>query len=212
MSTSQLSRWSGLALIIGGLILGIATVIHPDDANDPGAVTTSYWTMLHIVLLIGNVIAIPGLLGLYVHVAKRAGWLGLIGFLLNWLGILLFLPLFFFEAFVLPPIAADQAGVALLDPAGPLFSGALGVYFLAFAIIFAVGQVLFGAALSRASVPNRWVGWLFILVAPGPFVPPLPHIVLQATGLALIITYVLCGYAVWRGQETEPAQSRLAAA
>jgi len=197
--SSRLIRWSGLALLLAGLLLGIAIILHPDEAN-PNAVLEVAWAPVHQVMIVGALLSLFGLIGFYVRQRGQAGVLGLIGFLLLFVGSALFVPIVFAEAFIIPVIAADPAGQALLDPAGPLFGATLGLVFLGIGVIFGLGCIVSGIATFRAGALPRLAGPL--LVAGGPllaFTPPLPHIAGLIGGVALGLAYVWLGYTIWAG-------------
>src|ERR1041384_1073980 len=101
--SSRVIRWSGLALLLAGLLLGIAIILHPDEAN-PNAVLEAAWAPVHQVMIVGAVLSLFGLIGFYVRQQGQAGALGLIGFLLLFVGSALFVPIVFAEAFIIPVI------------------------------------------------------------------------------------------------------------
>lgn len=208
MSSSNLIRWSGGALLLGGIFLAIATVIHPknDDFLDPTVVFDNTWVPAHALFMVAVIMLLPGFIGLYIRHAARIGVMGLIGVLLSFLGGALFIPVFFLDAFVVPAIAENPAGKALLDPAGPLLGGTLGLIFLLAALIFVVGSVLFGFVIVRAGISPRWSGGLIAAGAPlVVFWPPLPHIVGVIGGLALGLGYIWIGSVIWSEDAIAPA-------
>jgi hypothetical protein len=105
------------------------------------------------------------------------------------------------EAFVIPAIAADPAAQTLLDPAGPLFGGALGIMFLTMGVTFSLGMIVLGFATARATVLPRWAGALILVGGPllG-FTPPLPSIVGVIGAELLGAGFLWAGYAIWAGQ------------
>jgi hypothetical protein len=200
MSSARLMRWSGLALMLAGLLIAIATLFHPSDA-DPHGFQSVAWTPVHALLIVGAILSLFGLIGLYRAQAARAGALGLAGFVLGLIGTALVVAVLVIDAFVLPVLAADSAGRVLLDPAGPLFAGALGLVFLLMGVTFALGTILLGFATARASVLPRWAGAL--ILAGGPllgFTPPLPTSAGIVGALLLGAGYLWAGYAIWAGQ------------
>jgi hypothetical protein len=208
MSSSRLMRWSGLALLIGGLLIAIATTFHPDDA-DPRALLMSSWGLVHATFTIGAVLSLFGLIAWYARQREQAGATGLLGFVLLFTGTALFIPILFAEALILPVIAADPAGQALLDPAGPLFGGALGLAFLLIGIIFALGCLVSAVATVRAGVLPGLASVLLVGGALLAFTPPLPHLIGIAGGALFGLGYAWLGYAIWMGR-AEPARGSVA--
>lgn len=206
MNMNSNSRWQGLALLIGGILFGVGLLIHPDEAADPGAVLSARWALAHGLLLIG---AVPILLGLGRLYQRASGGLAFIGYLLTFGSTAFFVFVFTFEAFVVPVIAADPNAQALLDPAGPLLGGPLGLYLLVIGLIFTLGAILFGIAILRSATLPRWSGVLFIIGSAVTFVPPLPYAVLLISGLALGAAFIVTGFAIWsdRMMMTKPAMA-----
>jgi hypothetical protein len=193
------SRWHGLALIIGGMLMGLALLIHPNDAVDPGVVLTGRWILAHSLLLIGAVPALLGLTGMY---ERTGGALALIGYLLTFSSTACFIFVFGLEAFVVPVLAADPTAKAFLDPAGPLFGGPLGLVLLVVGLAFTLGAILFGIAILRSGAFLRWTGPLLIVAAPVSLVPPLPYPVLLISGLTLGLAFITAGFMIWSRPKT----------
>ena len=198
MSSANLIRWSGVALLIAGALVAVATPFHPDEAAAPNAVVTNAWVIVHSLYVPAFILGLFGLVGLYARQAEQAGVLGLVGFILALIGSALFLVVVVLEASIIPVIAADPGGQTLLDPAGPLFGGELGMILLVGQITFALGFVLTGIATARADVLPRWPGLLLLIGAPlAAFWPPLPQLVGVTGGVLLGLGYAWLGYAMW---------------
>jgi hypothetical protein len=199
MSSASLIRWSGGALLLAGAILGVSTLLHPNEVADPEAVLSGAWVIVHTAYVPGFVLALFGLAGLYARLAERGGKLGLAGFVLSFIGSALFLVVVVTEAAIVPAVAASDAGPTLLDPTGPLFGGELGLIFLVGQITFALGFVLTGIATARAGVLPRSAGLLLFGAPLVAFWPPLPQLVGVAGGVLFGFGFVWLGYAVWSG-------------
>jgi hypothetical protein len=185
--------------MLAGLLIAIPTLFHPSDA-DPRAFLNPAWAPVHALLIVGAIISMFGLVGLYRVQADRVGALGLAGFVLGFAGSALVVAGLVADAFVLPVLAADPAGQALLDPAGPLLGAALGLIFLAMGVTFALGAVLLGLATARAGVLPRWAGALIAIGGPLlAFTPPLPPLIGIAGAVLLGAGYFWSGYAIWAG-------------
>ncbi|MDR7550681.1 MAG: hypothetical protein QN131_12215 [Armatimonadota bacterium] len=197
-------RWQGLALFLGGILMGIGLLIHPNEAADPNAVITGRWILAHGLLFLG---AIPALLGLVSVYERLKGLLGFIAYLLTFSSIASFIFAFALETFVVPVMAADPNAGMLLDPSGPLLGGPLGVFFLVIGLAFTLGAILLGIAILRSSDLPKWSGILWIVAAPVSLVPPLPYPVLLISGLALGLAFAVTGFAIWSRQMpmTRPA-------
>lgn len=205
-ATTAGSRWHGLALIIGGILMSLALLIHPDDAADPGAVLTARWMLAHSLLLIGAVPALLGLAGMY---ERTGGALALVGYLLTFGSLACFIFAFGLEAFVVPVLAADPNAGALLEPAGPLFGGPLGLVLLVAGLAFTLGAIVFGIAMLRSGAFPRWTGPLLIVAAPVSLVPPLPYPVLLISGLALGLAFITAGFVIWSRMTRQESSERV---
>jgi hypothetical protein len=203
----RLVRWCGLALMLAGLLIAIPTLFHPSDA-DPRAFLNPAWAPVHVLLIAGAISSMFGLIGLYRVQADRAGALGLAGFVLGFAGSALVVAGLVADAFVLPVLAADAAGQALLDPAGPLLGAGLGLIFLSMGVTFGLGALLLGLATARAGVLPRWAGGLIAIGGPLlAFTPPLPPLVGIAGAVLLGAGYFWAGFTIWAGQAANATAS-----
>ena len=95
VSSSNLLRWAGLAAVLGAVLLitvGLAQLVLNLFFPSPGAAGGVAMTASSILLalaLLGQPLAALGLVGLYVRQSQAAGILGLIGFVVAFLGIAL---------------------------------------------------------------------------------------------------------------------------
>ena len=80
ISTAALMRLAGLSAMLAGLSIVVMGMFHP--ANEFASVTTPTWIIVHIFATSLGFFGVLGLAGLYARQVEKAGWLGLIGFLL----------------------------------------------------------------------------------------------------------------------------------
>ena len=161
MSSTQLIRWSGLALLLAGLLIALPVPFHPDNA-DPEAVIRAAWVPVHSLIELGAILSLFGLVGLSIRYMEHLGWLGLMGFTLLFIGSGFFVGYVFVEAFVLPGIAVSPGRQVVLDPAGPLVAfwppiphlvGILGGVLLGLSYIW-LGYALWAKAGERVPRAN----------------------------------------------------------
>ena len=176
MTSTQLFRWSGIALAGAGLLIGLGFLLHP-HISQPHAAEQALWIPAHTILLLSLLLALFGMIGLFLRQSERAGWAGVGGFVLIVAGIVLTAIAITADAFIFPAIEASASGAALTDPAGPLLNGPLGLMLLGATITFALGAIVVGIATFRAGVLPRWAALLLIvggpLLAADPFLPQL---------------------------------------
>jgi hypothetical protein len=105
ISASTLMRLAGFSALLSGLSIVVLGMFHP--ANEPAYVTTPTWIIVHIFATSLGFFGVLGLAGLYARQVEKAGWLGLIGFLLfsAWMTLVGFFS--FIEAAILPHLASD---------------------------------------------------------------------------------------------------------
>ena len=159
---AHLLRWCGIALIAAGVLMVIATLLHPSHetattivASEPRLVAA------HVVYTVAWLLVLLGLPGLYAAQRGRLGRLGLVGFLTAFAGTYLIAVTGNFG--FLAPVLAKQS---------PAVLGSINQYVpvviingLA-AILFMIGYVLFGVAMIRTAALPRWSGVLVAVGAP----------------------------------------------
>ncbi len=199
MWTSSLIRWSGLALMLGGLLVAAHLLSHPDTqvagahlAMSPG------WSVSHSLHFYGAVFVLLGVVGLYARQADRAGRLGVIGFVLALIGAGLYVGTGMITAFVWPLLGAEAP--SLTEAASPAFRLLI---IPATGLFFGLGFLTLGIATMRAGVLPRWGGplmgvgaVLFMLLPPQP-IGPTPWWVLQAGGVLFAAGACWLGYSIW---------------
>ncbi len=168
MSSSDLVRWGGIAAVVGGGLFILAELLDVynflllgEEEFSAVAATASYAAESWLFLL-GTLLVLFGLFGLYVGQSEATGPLLRIGFLVAFLGTALGVGAFWSDVFVLPVLV--NAAPELLDAGPPLG------YVLSFGI-FAIGWVLFGVAALRSRVCPRWAALLLIVGAVLSFLP-----------------------------------------
>jgi hypothetical protein len=202
MDTHTLRRLSGLTLILAGPLCILGGVLHPvvdGHAHDVHALTTDH-AVGSVALLAGEVLLLLGLPAVYGWLAPRLGITGLVGFVLYVLGNMLnavpHLVIMGFAGDYLAenhPDALSENDVVLAAPAFEAEQIVTGIMFL-------VGLLMFGIALTRAAGLPRWIGMIAIVGAILPFVP-LP-VVEVVTGIqietARALAVMALGYLAWK--------------
>src|SRR4051812_10292727 len=104
ITPSTLIRWAGLGTIAAGFFFAAIQPIHPADAL--ASVNTSAWAIITPLKVIMCLLFLLGITAIYARQMKKAGRLGLVGFLLFSLAWALELAFIFAEAFIIPLLAA----------------------------------------------------------------------------------------------------------
>src|SRR6476661_7948984 len=103
ITQANLLRMAGLAAVVAGLCYVVVGLLHPPNAL--ASVGSTRWAAVHVVACAMSFFGVLGLAGLYARQAVKAGWLGLVGFLLLSLWFVLIMGFSFVEAFILPQVA-----------------------------------------------------------------------------------------------------------
>jgi signal transduction histidine kinase len=184
MSPGMLYRLSGIALLLGSLLTVLFVIIGQfvlgdnhinflfagngltaHSNNHFETLTGPLWLPMDLMILLGAILVVLGLPGMYAYLAPRAGRLGLVGFLL-----LLFAVLSFgvvemaFCTFGLPFLALHAPQVLQQN-----FPALDGFAFVA-SLLYGTGTLLLGIAIMRAGM--------------------LPHEHAEVVGIALIVAAV----------------------
>jgi hypothetical protein len=182
ITTTNLIRLAGLSALLAGICYVIVGAFHPP--NIASSVTTSRWEVVHAFACAMSFFGILGLTGIYAKQVQKAGWLGLIGFLLLSCWMVLIMGFSFVEALVLPHIATTSPGFVqswmgmFNAPAGSFNIGLLPTIWTLTAPLYILGGVLFGTATFRAGVLPRWAG---ALLAVGTLLAPVAVLVPNAS-------------------------------
>jgi hypothetical protein len=166
MSTKRLLRWSGLALMLGGILQVLSSVTHPPGETAQYALDP-LWVPAHWLGGIAYLLIPLGLMGLYARQSEKVGLPGLIGFILSFVGFTLLAGGLIYFSVVLVPFLAVRGMDSLVDPKGPLFTSSTSQLVGGLAVFSLLpGLLLLAIATLRARVLPRWGAWLVILFIP----------------------------------------------
>ena len=161
-SLAALLRWSGLALVGGGLLLAVATALHPTRETTATILQAEVRLVAaHVLFTLSYLLILLGLPGLYGVESVRMGRLGSVGFLLAFMGTTLVAVSGNF-GFLAPVLAAESP--ATIDAIN-LYQPVVALNGVAFAG-FVVGFVMFGLAMARIPTLTRSSGLLVAVGAP----------------------------------------------
>jgi hypothetical protein len=199
VTTAVLMRLAGFSALLAGLGIFIMGMFHP--ANEPAYVTTPTWIIVHIFATSLGFFGVVGLTGLYARQVEKAGWLGLIGFLLFSLWMTLVGFFSFIEAAVLPQMASEFP---------PFVTGFLGMFnsvpsevdlgvmpmiWNISTPMFLLSSLLFAIATFRAGILPRWAA---VLLALGSLMVPVGALVPTEIAAKIIMVPIGLGVA-WMG-------------
>lgn len=202
LESARLLRWSGLALVAGGVLLAVATPLHPSRETATTIIASEVRLVAsHILSTLSSLLILLGLPGLYATHRGGMGRLGLAGFLGAWSGTYLIAVSGNFG--FLAPVLAKEAPTVIDGILN--YPPVVGLNGLA-VIGFVVGYALFGIAMTRTATLPRLSGILVAVGGPAyllgagvaQFVSPIVWAVavLGSAGLGAGVAWP--GYRLWR--------------
>lgn len=187
LNPATLVQWSGAATIVGALLILQAPIFHPDDG--PEALVSPLWVPNHFALYVGYALIQLGLIGILIRQIRHAGRLGVLGFVIAFLGAAFTLMEGRDHTFSLPVMQLAGLQSSNPDELTGLWSLILN------AALFSVGHILLGVATFRATVLPRAAAVLMATGAPVlAFSPPIP---LEA--VALVGSFLYSSGMIWLG-------------
>jgi len=157
IDADKLIRWSGFTLILAGLLFGLFPFAHPN--HDPQGFRGAAWIPAHLMPNVGAIVALFGLVGLFVRQFRAAGTLGLAAFIASIVGTASFVSGLMIEAFIIPYMSLELPQLTIDDAPPP----GIGEAFMVMRMLFMLGFLLVGAAVIRARILPRGVGVLVIV-------------------------------------------------
>jgi hypothetical protein len=213
VTTTGLTKAAGAAAAAAGAIFIAVQIGHP--SFDTYTTETTQWVVRCSAKTVMAALALAGLTGIYLHQHRKAGLLGLVGYLLFAAGYLAILATEVVAVFVLPQLVDSQPGFVndvVVASGGGHPNGDIGsvqTLFDLMGVLYLSGGLLFGIALFRTGVLARWaavllavstVGTAALAVLPEAFDRPMA----VPEGIALIGL----GVSLWRTQrQAAPAAS-----
>src|SRR5579864_6240415 len=215
ITASNLFRCAGLSAVIAGVIFTIVGLIHPPQVV--ASVTTSTWTIVHLLTIIMAFFGLLGIAGIYTRQVDKAGWMGLAGYLLLSLWFVIVTGFTFFEAFILPLLASDSPKFAesflgiFPGSVGETSVGTLATLWSLLGVVYILGSMLFGIATFRAGILSRWAAALVGLGAvSSPAFALLPQSFAPLAAVPVGLGLAWLGYSLW-SERREPGAQRVAA-
>jgi hypothetical protein len=204
-----LIRLAGLSALIAGICYVLVGIFHP--ANVASSVTTTRWEIVHVLACAMSFFGVLGMAGLYARQAVKTGWLGLVGYILLSLWLVLIMGFSFVETFILPHVATElpafvQAWMGMFNgPAGEFDLGALPTIWTLTGPVYILGGLLFGIATFRAGILPRWAGALLALsTVLAPIAALLPNASQPKVAVPMGLALAWLGYALWSERRTQP--------
>lgn len=207
MNHSKLFRVAGLAAVVAGLVFVLLQFIHPDETIQN--VTTMTWKVVHVMTLAMAILALVGVLGMYLRQVEETGVLGFVAVVLYGCGFFLIFGFSFIEAAVLQQLADTNAryveDVMALTATGEATDevGGLGAANVGSAVTYLLGGVLFGVVLWRAGVLWRWAAALLVIGALSTIlIRVLPESLDRMVAIPVGVAWASLGISLWQSTST----------
>ena len=203
ITATGLTKAAGAAAAVAGSIFIAVQIKHP--ATDTFTTETTQWVAREIAKTVMVALALAGITGMYLRQYRKAGMLGLIGYLIFAAGYLALFTMEVIAAAVLPNLIHTEPGFVndvVAAANGATKHGDIGGLQTLFSLAgagYILGGLLFGIALFRTRVLARWAAALLavstvataaLAVLPESFNRPLA----VPEGIALIAL----GVSLWR--------------
>jgi hypothetical protein len=207
VTTTGLTRAAGISAAVAGLLFIAVQINHP--AMEVASVTSVEWAVRNTAKVVLAATALAGITGMYLHQVRRAGVLGLVGYLLFSAGLLVMMSIAFVGGYVLPSLADTAPGYVndvLAVAIGGTATGDIGLMqpaFLVEAATYLGGGFIFGLALYRARVLARWAAALLAIGTLATLaLPMLPESFERPFAVPTGVALIGLGISLWRDRTT----------
>jgi hypothetical protein len=217
ITSSGLTKAAAAAAAVAGAIFIAVQINHP--ASDAFTTETTDWVARCIAKLVMAVLALAGITGMYLRQHRRAGVLGLVGYLLFAAGYLAMVAVETIAVTVLPAltdtnprfvndvVAAAMGGT----PTGDI--GAVQTLFDANGVGYLLGGLLFGIVMVRAGVLARWAAALLAVGTVGTAaLAVLPESFDRPFAVPVGVALIGLGISLWRNPDHDTAPASTIAA
>lgn len=201
VTSNGLIRSTSIAAIVAGLMFVAIQPLHP--ADELASVTTDAWALVHHATLAMLALFVIGITGIYVRQIERFGWIGLTGYAVLVVGLVLTAIGGVIEAFVQPLVASRAPGfvegMLAMVHGHPIDAdlGAIPLVWNVSSVAFLGGTLLFGFANFRARILSRWASAVFALglFATAPLAGVLGNPRVGAVPIGVGLAWL--GYSLW---------------
>ena len=205
VTTSGLTKAAGAAAAVAGAIFIAVQIGHP--SFEAYNTETTQWVARCSAKTVMAALALAGITGIYLHQHRKAGLLGLVGYLVFAAGYLAMFSTEVIAVFVLPPLVHTQPAFtngAIVTSGGGHPTGDIGNLHTLFDLAgagYIVGGLLFGIALYRTGVLARWAAVLLAVSTPATaLLAVLPESFNRPMAVPEGIALIGLGVSLWRTQ------------
>lgn len=160
---SKLAKWGGYTSILGGLLFGMAVVLHPLRDGISVYNNGAAYGAVHNLGVFGLMFQLFALVGLYIREADVMGRRGLLSFVVVFFGQTLYICLLVVDGLLNPVLA--QYAPELVHSGGDIDPNLMTIVLPALALFF-LGYIGFGTSLLIAKAQPRLGSLLITVGAP----------------------------------------------
>jgi hypothetical protein len=211
MTTLQLYRLSGLALVIGMVLSTVSAIVSGvvfPDSTDVAAAMNPLNILLSVVGVVGSMLALLGLPGMYARAAREGGLLWLGGVVLIAItGMIFGVFLGLMGALVFPVLASQATDLFSQGPPPAFFA-----LFIVANLANVFGALLMAVPMITRGIYARWCGYVMLAAAVLAVVnfvtsgPGATSLVSQVLGvISPLPLYLVLGWAGYRLWSTDEA-------
>ena len=203
ITPTTLTRAAGVAAAVAGAIFIAVQIKHP--ASDTFTTETTQWVVRECAKIVMAVLALAGITGMYLRQYRKAGLLGLVGYLVFAAGYLAMFSVEVIAAVVLPNLVDSEPGFVndvVAAANGGSANGDIGGLQILFGLMGAgiiLGGLTFGIALFRTRVLARWAAAL-LAVSTGALaaLAVLPESFNRPLAVPVGVALIALGVSLWR--------------
>jgi hypothetical protein len=203
ITATGLIKAAGAAAAVAGAIFIAVQIKHP--ASDTFTTETTQWVARECAKIVMAVLALAGITGMYLRQYRKAGLLGLVGYLVFATGYLAMLCVEVIAAVVLPNLVHTEPGFVndvVAAANGGSANGDIGGLQVLFGVMGAgmiLGGLIFGIALFRTRVLARWAA-AFLAVSAGALAALmlLPESFNRPLAVPVGLALIALGVSLWR--------------
>jgi hypothetical protein len=203
VTSSGLFKAAGAAAVVSGALFIVVQIGHPGAAEF--TTQTTQWVARSFIKLVMAGLALAGITGIYLRQYRRAGVLGLVGYVLFAIGYLAMFATEVVAATVLPGLTRSNPAFvndAIAAATGGKADGDIGNLPTLFALAgigFLLGGLVFGIATYRAGVMARWAAALLAVSTLGTAaLAVLPESFNRPLAVPTGIAFIGLGLSVWK--------------
>jgi hypothetical protein len=170
MSLKTLQKFGGFSIIFGAFLIMAYAIsfnlflpVRDETADFAAWVSNSNWIWICMIAFIGVIFIVFGFTAIYSKIYEKSGWIGFIGYISISLAYILQIASLTWEVFIYPVLVSNESTIHIIRDETLLRSPLVSIFLTTFAVIIALGVLIFSIALLRSSEFYK-VGTILFLI------------------------------------------------